>query len=234
MQQEIKAAKEDARDAYFEKEMDINANATGVKAAMNDGAARCRQELKSKFNKLVGMADPELTPEFIEEVKNHYARHAKLEMHQEKLYYIVTSQVEANEKVRWLKIWNGKQMERDAGGFPDDPTDSSIATWLHRQTFWYQVILSVGISYCFHQLFVVSFKFIMDRIFADCEEGGVRLRHSPQGLQPGQPRQCRVVPTVCAKVEICLLQGLVLQRAEVGAGITKPSRQRARGRMSCK
>ena len=137
MQQEIKAAKEDARDAYFEKEMDINANAAGVKSAMNDGAACCRQELKSKFNKLVGMADPELTPELIEEVKNHYARHAKPEMHQEKLYYIITSQVEANEKVRWLKIWNGKQMERDAEGFSEDPIDSSIATWLHRQTFWY-------------------------------------------------------------------------------------------------
>ena len=71
---------------------------------MNDGATCCRQELKSKFNKLVGMADPELTPEFIEEVKNHYARHSKSEMHQEKLYYIVTSQVEANEKAKWLKI----------------------------------------------------------------------------------------------------------------------------------
>ena len=64
-------------------------------------------------------------------------------------------------------------MERDAKGFPDDLTDASIATWLHRQTFWYQVILSVGISCCFHQLFVVSFKFIMDRIPTDCEEGGV-------------------------------------------------------------
>ena len=155
-------------------------------------------------------------------------------MHQEKLYYIVTSQVEAIEKVRWLKIWNRKQMERDAEGFPDDPTDASITTWLYCKTFWCQVILLVGISCCLHQLFVVSFKFIMDRIPADCEEGEVRLRHSPQGLQPRQHQQCRAVPTVRAEVEICLLQGLVLQRAKVGTGVTKPLRGRTRWRMSCK
>ena len=139
LQQEIKAAKEEARDAYFEKELDNNANAPGVKAAMNKGAARCHQELKSKFTKLVGIADPELTPDFLEEIKSHYAQNPKPEMHQEKLYHVVTSQVDASEKVRWLKIWNGKQMERDAEGFPDDPTDASLDWWLHRQTFWYQV-----------------------------------------------------------------------------------------------
>ena len=87
MQQEIKTAKEEAHDAYFEKEKDATIDVPGIKAAMIIDVAKCREGLKSKFNKLIGIADPEHTSDFLEEVKLHYATNAKLEMLQEKTRY---------------------------------------------------------------------------------------------------------------------------------------------------
>ena len=75
---------------------------------MITSVAKCREGLKSRFNKLIGIVDPEHAPDFLEEVNIHYATNTKSKMLQEKLYHVVSSQVITNEKVRWLKIWNGQ------------------------------------------------------------------------------------------------------------------------------
>jgi hypothetical protein len=57
------------------------------------------------------------------------------EMTQEKMLNVVTTRVDSQEKMEWLKIWNG-----DQNFFPPRPTNGpTLNPWLNRKTLWWHV-----------------------------------------------------------------------------------------------
>ncbi len=57
------------------------------------------------------------------------------EMTQEKMLNVVTTRVDLQNKLEWLKIWNG-----DQNFFPPRPMNGPMLNpWLNRKTFWWHV-----------------------------------------------------------------------------------------------
>ncbi len=57
------------------------------------------------------------------------------EMTQEKMLNVVTTKVDSQEKMEWLKIWNG-----DQNFFPPRPINGPrLNPWLNRRTFLWVV-----------------------------------------------------------------------------------------------
>ena len=84
-----------------------------------------RKAVKKVEDKLVAelrnhllVADPKLTPDFLEEVKAHYEKFDEPEMFQEKLYMLATSAMPSRMMVKWLQRWKSSSAIRDAHRFP--------------------------------------------------------------------------------------------------------------------
>ena len=89
---------------------------------------------------LLAIADINLTPAFLEEVKHHWGLFPVPEMVQEKLHRVVVSNVDAEVKVGWLKLWNGNRFDKDALHFPKSPlSDSALDDWVSKSTYWAQL-----------------------------------------------------------------------------------------------
>ena len=83
------------------------------------------------------VADPKLTPAFLEEVKTHYEKFEEPEMLQEKLYMLATSAMLPKMMVKWLQRWNSSAAIRDAYRFPKPGFgNSKFPEWLNRATWW--------------------------------------------------------------------------------------------------
>ena len=97
-----------------------------------------RAMLSSGFTKQLVIAD--LTSVFLEEVKHHWGSFSVPGMLQEKLHRVAVSNVDAEFKIRWLKLWNGNRFDKDALHFPKSPlSDFALDDWLSRSTYWAQL-----------------------------------------------------------------------------------------------
>ncbi len=64
-------------------------------------------------------------------------------MNQEKLQDFFTSKMDVKQKVKWLELWNSTPTFRMALKFLKMPiADKAFDLWLHKATFWSQVIIS--------------------------------------------------------------------------------------------
>jgi hypothetical protein len=79
------------------------------------------QCLSSSFTKQLAIADINLTSAFLEKIKHHWGSFSVSAMLQEKLHHIVVSNMDAEVKVGWLKLWNGNRFDKDALHFPKSP-----------------------------------------------------------------------------------------------------------------
>ena len=64
-------------------------------------------------------------------------------MNQEKLQHLVTSKVDAEQKVKWLELWNSTPAFCMALKSPKMPIpDKAFDLWLHKAIFWSQILIS--------------------------------------------------------------------------------------------
>ena len=97
-------------------------------------------KLVAELRKHLPVADPKLTPLFLEEVKAHYEKFDEPDMLQEKLYMLATSAMPARMMVKWLQRWNSSASIWDAHRQPKAGfSDSKFPEWLNRATWWAQV-----------------------------------------------------------------------------------------------
>ena len=107
---------------------------------------KVEDKLVSKLMKHLPVADPKLTPGFLEEVKAHYEKFDEPEMLHEKLYMLATSTIPPRMMVKWLQRWNSSSSIRDAHRFPKASfADSKFHEWLNRATWWAQVSTHLNI-----------------------------------------------------------------------------------------
>lgn len=109
--------------------------------AIGKAVDKVKKETQSELKKQLPIADPKLTPQFLEEVKKHYeCREDDPEMSQEKLWYLATSSMDNSMKVKWLERWNKPASLREAVKFPKSKfADHAFPEWLHKATWWGQV-----------------------------------------------------------------------------------------------
>jgi hypothetical protein len=100
----------------------------------------------AELRKHLHVADPKLTPGFLEEVKAHYEKFDEHEMLQEKLYMLATSAMPPKMMVKWLQRWTSSTAIRDAHRFLKASfADSKFSEWLNRATWWAHVsMMSFG------------------------------------------------------------------------------------------
>jgi hypothetical protein len=110
---------------------------------------KVEDKLVAELRKHLPVADPKLTPLFLEEVKAHYEKFDEPEMLQEKLYMLATSAMPPKMMVKWLQRWNSSAAIRDAYRFPKAGFgDAKFPEWLNRATWWAQVSIGLSISFC--------------------------------------------------------------------------------------
>ena len=96
--------------------------------------------LSYHFTKQLAIADINLTLAFVEEVKYYWGSFSMPEMLQEKLHCINVSNMDAEVKVGWLKLWNDNRFDKDALYFPKSPlSDSALNNWLSKSIYWAQL-----------------------------------------------------------------------------------------------
>jgi hypothetical protein len=79
----------------------------GITAFMNAAMDAKRVKLDSSLAKHLPIADSSLGHEFLAQIKRYYDLcYEEPEMNKEKLQYLVTSKVDAMQKVKWLELWN--------------------------------------------------------------------------------------------------------------------------------
>ena len=116
---------------------------------MRKAVKKVEDKLVAELRKHLPVADPKLTPLFLEEVKAHYEKFDEPEMLQEKLYMLATSAMPPKMMVKWLQRWNSSASIRDAYRFPKAGFgDAKFPEWLNRATWWAQVSIGRSISFC--------------------------------------------------------------------------------------
>ena len=113
---------------------------------------KVEDKLVAELRKQWLVADPKLTPAFLEEVKAHYEKFDEPEMLQEKLYVLSTSAMPSRMMVKWLQRWNSFAAIRDAHRFPKTAfADSKFPEWLNRATWWahVRVLINFHVLFCF-------------------------------------------------------------------------------------
>ena len=101
---------------------------------------KVEDKLVAELRKHLPVADPKLTPLFLEEIKAHLEKYDEPEMLQEKLYMLATSAMPSKMIIKWLQRWNYSAAIRDAHRFPKVGfCDSKFPDWLNRATWWAHV-----------------------------------------------------------------------------------------------
>lgn len=115
----------------------------GVSLAIEEEYKVERKKHDSAFRKLLAIANPHLGDEWLNEIKKHWDTNDSPQMQLEKLHKLVLSQVDDQQKVKWLKIWNSGAARKGEEGFPTGTvSDKELELFLHKATYWYQVCIS--------------------------------------------------------------------------------------------
>ena len=98
-------------------------------------------KLKGELTRHLPIADPESTPEFLEQIKLLYEKFESApEMQKEKLYLLSTSAMPVTMKVKRLQRWNSLLSIRESHRFPKQGFSNVVfLPWLHKATWWAQV-----------------------------------------------------------------------------------------------
>ena len=144
VQRDIADAGDLAKKKYFEVTVEHERSIEGITEFMNAAIDAKRVKQDSSLAKHLPIADPGLGQGFLAQIERHYDLcYEEPQMNQEKLQHLVTSKVDAEQKVKWLKLWNSTHAFRMALKFPKMPiADKAFDLWLHKATFWSQVIIS--------------------------------------------------------------------------------------------
>ena len=162
--------------------------------ALHDGMQAKLMSFLNQFHKQLALVDPALTNNFLLEViffscisvffscffsslpfvshcilvqvTKHYNNVLKPEMTQERLHVLSTAVVDAETKVSWLKLWNTSKINRESSNFPTGKTlsDRNLLVWLHKATFWAQVLL-LTLIFGFFDFKVIGFHSFLQLIF---------------------------------------------------------------------
>ena len=154
-QQELGETSNIARNHYNETHP-LERTSKGVSKAMSSIVKKKRAMISSGFSKQLAFADINLTHAFLEEVKHRWDSFSMPKMLQENFHHIVVSNVDAEVKVGWLKLWNGNRFDKDALHFPKSPlSDSALDDWVSKSTYWAQLEKKLLKSFrvLFHLLF---------------------------------------------------------------------------------
>lgn len=65
-----------------------------------------RKKHDNMFRKLLAIANPSLGDAWLEEIKKHWDNNETPQMQSEKLHKMVLAQVDEEQKIKWLKLWN--------------------------------------------------------------------------------------------------------------------------------
>ena len=101
VQRDIVDAGDLAKKKYFELTPESERSSEGITAFMNVAMDAKRVKLDSSLAKHLPIADPSLGHKFLIQIKRHYDLcYEEPEMNQEKLQHLVTSKVDAMQKVK--------------------------------------------------------------------------------------------------------------------------------------
>lgn len=140
-QQELSEAGDRAKAMYYASHSEEERTTIGVATAIRQEIELQKKKIRSGFIKQLKIADTNLGEEFLNQIRLHWNKTQNPEMTQEKLYRLCGAMVDGNQKVQWLKCWNGSPYLRATSGIPPAPfSDSTFDTWLHKATFWSQVL----------------------------------------------------------------------------------------------
>lgn len=162
MQQEIAEAAAIAQRKFYEEHPDKSQwSSKGVHDYINKAVHKVKTSLLSTLKKQLPIADPKNTDKFLEQVKLHYELPSDPEMGQEKLWSMATSLTHPDQKVKWLERWNKSASLREAVKFPPPGfNDITFLDWLHKATWWSQVLLFYILCYCLTLSFLNIFYVI--------------------------------------------------------------------------
>ncbi len=119
LQQEIAEAAHVAEEKYKFKNPDSSTwTDRSAEEWVRKAVKKVEDKLVSELRKHLPVADPKLTPAFLDEVKSHYEKFDEPEMLQEKLYMLATSAMPPKMMIKWLQRWNSSAAIRDAHRFP--------------------------------------------------------------------------------------------------------------------
>jgi len=94
-----------AKKKYFEVTVEHERSVEGIIEFMNVAMDAKRVKLDSSFAKHLPIADLGLEHDFLAQIKRHYdLYYEEPQMNQEKLQHLVTSKVDAKQKVKWLEL----------------------------------------------------------------------------------------------------------------------------------
>ena len=101
-------------------------------------------QLDSSLAKHIPIAFFGLERGFLVQIKRHYDFcYEKPQLNQEKLQHLVTSKVNAKQKVKWVEMCNSILAFRMSLKFPKIPiSDKIFDLRLHKATFWSPVRIS--------------------------------------------------------------------------------------------
>ena len=89
-----------------------------VKAATGgcwEALQKAKNSTQSKLKKHLPVADPDQGAGFLDNIKLHYeTRVDDPEMSQEKLWYLATTSMRCDTKIKWLERWNQSTVLREA------------------------------------------------------------------------------------------------------------------------
>ena len=90
----------------------------GITEFMNAAMDAKRVKLDPSLAKHLPIADPGLGQGFLAQIKRHYDLcYEELQMNQEKIQHLVTSKVDAEQKIKLLELWNSTLAFRMALNF---------------------------------------------------------------------------------------------------------------------
>lgn len=99
------------------------------------------------------------------QIDRHYSTFLVPDMSIEKLQKVATTHVDASIKARWLSWWNSPANVKSVNKFPPSLPlrEKVLDDWLHRASFWAQVLQSNIVLFCFSlSFFVISnFMFVL-------------------------------------------------------------------------
>ena len=99
----------------------------GITEFMNATMDAQRVKPDVSLVKHIPIADPGLGHGLLAQIKWHYDLcYEEPQMNQEKLQHFVTSKVDAEQKVKWLELWNSTSTFHMAMKFPNMPIFNTI------------------------------------------------------------------------------------------------------------
>lgn len=112
-----------------------------IDSIVGSAVSKIKVHFRSELRKMLPVADPVHTKDFLAQVKAHYEGHDESpEMKLEKLWMLGTCAMEPSMKVFWLERWNQPPPQRVQLKFPKlGFSDAVFGEWLHKATWWAQV-----------------------------------------------------------------------------------------------